>query len=97
MLAGDALGALGTDGVYVRLGAGAPAQGDRCRCAVAAQEPASVRLAARPSAVPPGLDAAGLPIPDRCQRGVLVKDPNQGADLVLVKTTGLRNSLVPVT
>ena len=46
-------------------------------------------LAARPSAVPPGLDAAGLPVPDRCQRGVLVKDPDQGADLILVESTRL--------
>jgi hypothetical protein len=45
--------------------------------------------AARPSAAPPGLDATSLPVPDRCQRGVLVKDPNQGAELILVKTTGL--------
>ena len=46
-------------------------------------------LAARPAAVPAGLDATSLPVPDRCQRGVLVKDPNQGAELVLVKTSGL--------
>ena len=46
-------------------------------------------LAAWPSAVPPGLDATGLPVPDRCQRGVLVKDPDQGADLIDVKTTRL--------
>jgi hypothetical protein len=47
-------------------------------------------LAARPSAVSTGLDATGLPVPDRCQRGVLIKDPNQGAELILVKTTGLK-------
>ena len=47
-------------------------------------------LAARPAAIPPGLDATSLPVPDRCQRGVLVKDPNQGAELVLVKTSGLQ-------
>jgi hypothetical protein len=29
-------------------------------------------LAARPAAVPPGLDAAGLPVPDRGERGVFV-------------------------
>src|SRR4029453_2816571 len=46
-------------------------------------------LAARPSAVSPGLDATSLPVPDRCQRGVLIKDPNQGAELILVKTSGL--------
>jgi len=47
-------------------------------------------LAAWPSAVSAGLHATGLPVPDRCQRGVLVKDPNQGAELILVKTTGLK-------
>jgi hypothetical protein len=49
----------------------------------------SCPLAARPSAVPPGLDATGLPVPDRCQRGVLIKDPDQGADLIDVKATRL--------
>jgi hypothetical protein len=44
----------------------------------------------RPSAVSAGLHATGLPVPDRCQRGVLIKDPNQGAELILVKTTGLK-------
>jgi hypothetical protein len=47
-------------------------------------------LAARPSAVSAGLHATGLPVPDRCQRGVLVKDPNQGAELILLKATGLK-------
>jgi hypothetical protein len=49
-------------------------------------------LAARLSAVPPGLDATGLPVPDRCQRGVLVQDPDQGADLILVEATRLEGA-----
>jgi hypothetical protein len=51
-------------------------------------------LAAWPSAVSADLHAAGLPVPDRCQRGVLVKDPDQGADLIIVKTTGLSGGLL---